>query len=83
MQRLYSSDGTLRYQYGAMAHETSTSRILPKHSFTEGRKNLTYPQQTNTLASYVFSENVRTSNFLCVHNILTEGVSVTELFSNA
>jgi len=49
--------------------------------FIGDRKNLTSPPQVN-LSMLCFYGNIRSSNFLYVHNILTEGVFVTQLSHN-
>ena len=50
---------------------------------TKKKKNMTDPLQTNTSCLLCFHENIRKSGFfLCGHNSLTDGVSVTQLSIN-
>jgi hypothetical protein len=65
------------------AQETAIYRKPPVHSFAGDSKKLDRSSTDQDLSMFRFYENIRTKIFFCGHNILTEGVFVTQLSSNA
>jgi len=63
-----------------IAHETAICLNPPTHKFAEDIKNLSKHQHFNMLSFYA---NIKNLHFFCGHHILTEGVFVTQLSSNA
>jgi hypothetical protein len=63
-----------------MANETGICRLLPKLVFTEDRKSDRSSVEQH-LSMLVFTE-LEGQAIFCRHNILTEGVLVTKLYSD-
>ena len=60
-----------------IAHEAAICRNSPLN-FTAGSKNLTARKQTK-INNVTFLRKYEGKHFVCGHNILTEGVFVTQL----
>jgi hypothetical protein len=73
---------TLINSINEIAHETAICRNPPIYNFTGDRKNLTDINRP-TIRHVMFLRQYKEKQFFCEHNVLTEGVFVTQLSSNA